>query len=270
MHEILLAGTATAYLAAVLFLYFSILKSSPRLRTFSILATGAGMLMHFIAQYQHWFTQGFTEITILNVLSLCALAVVVILVISSFLQKSLFDAGLIAIPIATVAVLLENFLVAPGTVLSTQSPEIASHILSSVMAFGVLSVAGVYALFVALIDHFLRQHHLNNLVRTLPALDILEALLFQLIGAGFILLTISLGTGLLFVNDLFAQHLAHKTILSIIAWLIFGTLLWGRWFRGWRGRVAVRLTLAGIVLLLLSYFGRKLVLEVLLERSWQT
>ena len=138
------------------------------------------------------------------------------------------------------------------------------------MAFGVLSVAGVYALFVTLIDHFLRQHHLNRLIRTLQALEVLEGLLFQLIAAGFILLTISLGSGLLFVDDLFAQHLAHKTILSMITWLIFGTLLWGRRFRGWRGRVAVRMTLAGILLLLLSYFGSKLVLEVLLERSWQT
>ena len=270
MHEILLTGTATAYLAAVLFLYYSIAKSSTGLRTFAVVATGLGMLMHVCAQYQHWFTNHFAEITILNIWSLCALVVVALLVISSFLKKSLFDAGLIAIPIAAVVVLLEKFLVAPGTVLSTNSPEIASHILSSVMAFGVLSVAGVYALFVSIIDHFLRKHHLNKLVRTLPALDILETLLFQLIFAGFLLLTVSLGTGLLFVNDLFAQHLAHKTILSIIAWIIFGTLLWGRWFRGWRGRVAVRMTLAGIVLLLLSYFGSKLVLEVLLDRSWQT
>ena len=102
------------------------------------------------------------------------------------------------------------------------------------------------------------------------ALEVLEGLLFQLIAAGFILLTVSLGSGMIFINDLFAQHLAHKTILSIVAWLVFGTLLWGRRFRGWRGRVAVRMTLAGILLLLLSYFGTKLVLEVLLERSWQT
>jgi len=104
----------------------------------------------------------------------------------------------------------------------------------------------------------------------LPALDMLERLLFQLITAGLVFLTISLASGLLFVNDLFAQHLAHKTILSIFAWLVFGILLWGRKFRGWRGRVAVRMTLAGIVLLLLSYFGSKLVLEIILNRSWQT
>jgi ABC-type uncharacterized transport system permease subunit len=270
MHEFLFASTAIAYLGAVLFLYYSILKSSDRLRTLAKLSTTAGLILHSVSQYQLWLAADVTGISILNILSLCALVVVALLVASLFLKKPVFDAGLIALPIAVFAVGAEWLLDIPGAHLGEVSTEISAHILSSVLAFGVLSVAGVYALFVALIDHFLRQHHLNRLIRTLPALDILERLLFQLIGIGFVLLTISLGTGLIFVSDMFAQHLAHKTILSIIAWLVFGALLWGRRFRGWRGRVAVRMTLAGIVLLLLSYFGSKLVLEVLLERSWQT
>ena len=138
------------------------------------------------------------------------------------------------------------------------------------VAFGLLSIAAVYALFAAIIDHFLRHHHLNPFVRALPALEVLEGLLFRLIGTGFIVLTVSLASGIMFINDIFAQHLVHKTILSITAWLVFGLLLWGRWKFGWRGRVAVRMTLAGIVLLLLSYFGSKLVLEVFLGRSWQS
>jgi ABC-type uncharacterized transport system permease subunit len=142
------------------------------------------------------------------------------------------------------------------------------HIVTSVMAFGLLAMAGVYAGFVALLDHFLRHHHLNRLVRALPALDVLEALLFRLIAAGFVMLTVSLGTGLLFVSDLFAQHLVHKTVLSIVAWLIFGLLLWGRHARGWRGRTAVRLTVAGVIVLVLAYFGSKAVLEVVLQRDW--
>jgi ABC-type uncharacterized transport system permease subunit len=270
MHNILLAGTAFAYLGAVLFLYFSITKSSPGLRKLATLATGAGLVLHSIVQYQHWLGNGLPVISILHVLSLCSLAIVALLMISLPLKKPLFDASLVALPIAITVVLMEWLIDVPGTHLNAGSPEITIHILSSIMAFGVLSVAGVYATFVALIDHFLHRHHLNPLVRTLPALDILESLLFQLITAGFALLTISLATGLMFVSDLFAQHLVHKTVLSIIAWMVFGTLLWGRWFRGWRGRVAVRMTLAGILLLLLSYFGSKLVLEIMLERSWQT
>lgn len=270
MHDILLLVSAITYLASVLFLYFSILKTSEGLRKLAMVGTGVGVALHSAAQYQHWFTGVLTELNILNILSLCALVVVALLMTSLLLRKSIFDAGLVTLPIATVVLLMEWSIDIPGTVLTTTSTGITAHILSSVLAFGVLSIAGVYALFVALIEHFLRSHHLNRLMQMLPALDILETLLFQLITIGFALLTISLGTGLLFVSDLFAQHLAHKTVLSILAWLVFGILLWGRRFRGWRGRVAVRTTLAGIVLLLLSYFGSKLVLELLLERHWQT
>ena len=74
----------------------------------------------------------------------------------------------------------------------------------------------------------------------------------------------------MFINDIFAQHLVHKTILSILTWLVFGVLLFGRWRYGWRGSLAVRLTLAGVALLVLSYFGTKAVLEIVLGRSWQS
>ena len=102
--------------------------------------------------------------------------------------------------------------------------------------------------------------------RYLPSLQFMESFLFQLIGVGFALLTLSLTSGWLFVDDIFAQRLAHKTLLSIFAWIIFGTLLLGRAFAGWRGRTAVRLTLVGFSLLTLAYFGSKMVLEIILAR----
>ena len=175
-----------------------------------------------------------------------------------------------ALPIAAAILVLEWVL--PGEVipLTDASLGTAVHIVTSVLAFGLLSIAGVYALFVIIIDHFLRNHHLSPLVRMLPPLEVLEDLLFRLIFFGFLLLTASLASGLMFINDIFAQHLVHKTILSILAWLVFGVLLFGRWRYGWRGSLAVRMTLAGIVLLLLSYFGSKLVLEIILGKGWQS
>src|SRR3546814_4793747 len=95
----------------------------------------------------------------------------------------------------------------------------------------------------------------------------MERLLFQLIGIGFVLLSLTLISGLWFIHDWLAQHLAHKTILSITAWLIFGTLLWGRVRHGWRGRVAIRWALAGYAMLFLAYFGSKLILEEILDRK---
>jgi len=269
MHECLLAVAAASYLAAGALLYFSFLKSVKALRPAAIAVTCAGAAVQTVSQYQHWFSPGSVEINFLDVLSLCVLVVAALLLLSLLLEKPLFDAGLVALPTGALVLILQWLLDVPGTEIPPRSAQVTSHIVSSVTAFGVLSIAAVYALFVALLDHFLRRHHLNRLVRRFPSLETLERMLFQLITAGFVVLTASLGTGLLFVNDLFAQHLAHKTILSIIAWIVFGVLLWGRYFRGWRGRLAVRLTLAGVLLLLLSYFGSKLVLEVFLERSWQ-
>jgi ABC-type uncharacterized transport system permease subunit len=91
--------------------------------------------------------------------------------------------------------------------------------------------------------------------------------MFQLIGAGLVLLTLSLITGFLFLEDMFAQHLAHKTILSLLAWLVFAILLLGRYRSGWRGRIAIRWTLGGFISLMLAYFGSKMVLELILNRT---
>jgi ABC-type uncharacterized transport system permease subunit len=228
----------------------------------------AGVLLHSIAQYQHWAPNGPIEVNFLNVLSLSALVVTTILVLSTALRQPMFDTGLLALPLAALLLLAEWAIPAPGSLYGDNAPAIAVHVTFSILAFGLLSLAGVYAFFVALIDHFLRGHHLNPLVRALPPLAVMETLLFRLIGTGFLLLTVSLSTGLLFVNDLFAQHLAHKSILAITAWLVFGALLFGRIAWGWRGRMAVRLTLAGVALLILAYFGSKLVLEVFLHTSW--
>lgn len=266
----MLALTATLYLLAVVLLYLSIRHTAPGSRKASISIASIAALLHLLTQAQLWLGAEIAQISILNVFSLCALTAVTLLLGSVLFRRSLFDAGLVALPIASVALLAEWLIPVPATVMETHSTAVTIHVFSSITAFGILSVAGVYALFAALIDYFLRRHHLNRLIRTLPALEVLEGLLFQLIAAGFIVLTVSLATGLLFVSDLFAQHLVHKTVLSILAWLVFGALLWGRHFRGWRGRLAVRLTLAGIGLLLLSYFGSKLVLEVLLGQSWQS
>lgn len=268
MHDKILLITAACYLVAAILLYLAMAEGSKIKRAFAAGITLVGVVLHFWAESQHWVIPTSPQVSLLNILSLCALVTVAIPLATFPFKNSLFDASLMALPISVMILLAEGIITAPVLEITSTSGHITAHIFTSVIAFGVLSIAGVYATFIALIDHLLRQHSVNKLVQNLPALDKLEGLLFHLIKAGFAVLTISLVTGLVFVNDLFGQHLAHKTILSIFAWLIFALLLWGRWKRGWRGLVAVRMTLAGIALLLLSYFGSKLVLEVLLERSW--
>jgi ABC-type uncharacterized transport system permease subunit len=151
---------------------------------------------------------------------------------------------------------------------SAPGVELTAHILLSMGAAALLFAAAVTALLLVFLDRRLHARRLADLPRVLPPLDALETVMFRLIGAGFVLLTLALLTGLVFVNNLFEQHLIHKTVLSIIAWVLFGILLFGRVRYGWRGRAAVRWALSGFGMLTLAYFGSKFVLETVLGRHW--
>ena len=269
-HDLPLILAAVLYIVSAGLLYRSIGKRSASMQRTSFGFAVAGVLLHGVAQYAHWFAGDVPDVSLAPLLSLCALVIIVLLLTSTLTEKRLYTAGLVALPLAAIVLALELVIPHQPFTLEKMSNGIAVHMISSVLAFGLLSIAGVYAFFVFVIDHFLRRHHLNPVVRTLPPLEVLEHLLFQLITAGFLMLTVSLGSGIIFINDIFAQHLVHKTILSILTWLVFGVLLFGRWRYGWRGSLAVRMTLAGVLLLVLSYFGTKLVLEVILGRSWQS
>jgi ABC-type uncharacterized transport system permease subunit len=146
--------------------------------------------------------------------------------------------------------------------------QLTAHILLSMAAAALLLAAAVSALVLVFMDRRLRARRIIDLPSVLPPLDAVEKVMFRLIGAGFGLLTLALLTGFIFVTNLRTQHLEHKTILSCIAWVLFGVLLIGRIRYGWRGRPAVRWTLSGFGFLILAYFGSKFVLETLLGRHW--
>lgn len=146
--------------------------------------------------------------------------------------------------------------------------KIQLHVVLSLFSAGFLTLAAAQSVTVAVQDRLIHAATSNRIVMALPPLQSMEQLLFVLISLGFFILSLALLSGLLFVDDLLAQHLAHKTVLSIVAWAIFGGLLWGRWRRGWRGRTAIRWALSGYGMLILAYFGSKLILEQILSRHW--
>jgi len=146
--------------------------------------------------------------------------------------------------------------------------ELTAHILLSMAAAALLFAAAVTAILLVILDRRLRTRRIADLSSALPPLDALEKIMFRLVAAGFGLLTLALITGFVFVTNLFTQNLVQKTVLSLIAWLIFGVLLIGRLRFGWRGRSAVRWTLSGFGILAVAYFGVKFVLEYLFGRHW--
>lgn len=191
---------------------------------------------------------------------------IALLILFATLNKPVEKLGIAVFP--TAAILLGLDMALPHKTQTSLHYDwpMSVHILTSIAAFSLLNVAALQAMLLAIQDRQLRSHQPKRLIRSLPPLQAMESLLFQMIGAGLFFLTISLISGFLFIDDLFAQHLAHKTVLSIIAWLVFSALLLGRIRYGWRGQIAIRWTLAGFVLLLLAYFGSKLVLEIILQK----
>jgi ABC-type uncharacterized transport system permease subunit len=197
--------------------------------------------------------------------SLVALIVALLLLIAA-INKPVEKLGLAVLPIAALMLTLElNFDDKPH-LLQVYNWQMTTHILTSIIAFSLLNIAALQAILLAIQDQQLKSHPPKRFIQSLPPLQTMETLLFQMLGVGVFFLSISLISGFIFVENLFAQHLVHKTVLSILAWLIFSSLLLGRSRYGWRGQIAIQWTLIGFVSLLLAYFGSKLVLELILHR----
>jgi ABC-type uncharacterized transport system permease subunit len=128
-------------------------------------------------------------------------------------------------------------------------------------------LASFQAALLAAQNNHLHKRQNTRFIRTLPSLEDMEHFLFRLIAIGVILLSFSLLSGFYFLDNLFGSHVAHKTILSIISWVIFTSLLIGRWKYGWRGKTAVRWTLAGFIVLALAFFGTKFIQEYILDKN---
>jgi len=146
--------------------------------------------------------------------------------------------------------------------------QLQAHILVSLFAYGLLTVGCIVAVFALVQDRRLRAGRLSPVNNLFAPLETTERLLFGIAAAGFATLLLAILSGFLFVENLFAQHLVHKTALSLLALVLFGILIAGRHFAGWRGRAAVLLYLWGFVILCLAYFGSRFVLENILGRTW--
>lgn len=230
------------------------------------LAAGA-LLLHGAILYVD-LIRGDLNLGITHSASLIAWAVTALFLLA-VLFEPVDSLGIVILPLSAVSVFVAwQWPGAASSVLSGATTAQTSHIIISMLAYSLLSVAVVQSLVLAFQERALHRHQAGGFLRNLPPLETMERLLFRMIAVGFLLLTLTLVSGVFFSEQVFGKPLRfnHHIVLSIVAWAVFGTLLVGRWRFGWRGRTAVRLTLAGFVLLVLGYFGTKFVLEVLLNR----
>ena len=156
----------------------------------------------------------------------------------------------------------------PHVLVNAASPAFRAHFIIAMLAYSLFTLAALHAMLMAVAERQLHSGRLSRTLSSLPPLLTMEALLFRLIGIAFVLLTLTLASGIIFSETLFGKafRFDHKTVFAITSWLLFGALLFGRWMWGWRGRIALRWTLAGFIALVLAYVGSRFVIEVLLGR----
>jgi ABC-type uncharacterized transport system permease subunit len=266
------ANTMTLYvnLAAIFFYVIAGLyaikcfaRQQPIHRTALFAVIAAALLFHGGGIYGLSAAHTGVQLGFFSVSSLIFWVINLIVLVSSF-KKALHNLFILLSPLSVLAVGASLI----GHDADVQiSYQLASHVILSILAYSLLTIATLQALLLAYQNHQLKSKHTIGNVRLLPPLQTMESLLFELLWAGEILLTLSILSGMWFLEDIFAQHLAHKTVFSIAAWVIYALLLWGRHRLGWRGYTAIRWTLGGFALLMLAYFGSKLVLELILQRS---
>ena len=230
------------------------------------LVTAIAMHLHLRTLLETVVPEGSLSLTLPGAVSLIALQLALIALVAA-LDATL--RGLTAALLFIAAVLSlatgNTEAAAAGSELTWQ---IQMHVLLSMFAYGLLTAGAIVAVYALVQDRRLRAAKMTALNHLFAPLDTTENLLSGISVVGFAVLALSVVSGIMFVENLFAQHLVHKTTLSLLALLVFGVLITGRLVAGWRGKRAVYLYLGGFFILCLAYFGSRFILEEVLNRSW--
>ena len=227
----------------------------------------AALLLHAWMAGREFATPDGLDLSLPNAVSIVA-ALVALVAWASGLLKTLPVVGTVVLPVAAIASLLPVFVTNPHRFPYAGEPWAALHVAVALVSYSLFLVAALQALLLMGLEKRLRRHLPDPGATGLPPLLTLERFLFRLVTVGFVLLTLTLASGILFSEQIFGKPMlfTHRNVLSLLGWFTFGALLWGRWRYGWRGRVALRWIVAGTVFVFLASLGEKFVLEVLLRR----
>ncbi len=226
------------------------------------------LALHALTLSQELFGAGGMRFGFSLALSLMLWLALVLYWIESFYTR-LEGLQMIGLPLAAASVLLPLLFPGQHLLFNVDSLAFRTHFLVAMLAYSLFTLAALHALLMAVAGKRLHSGRVSPLIASLPPLMTMETLLFRLIHVAFVLLTLTVISGVFFSEALFGKALPfdHKTVFAIVAWFIFAALLVGRHLRGWRGRLALRWTLAGFIALLLAYVGSRFVIEVILARA---
>jgi len=276
-----LAAAAYALLGASL--WRSLARGAPAVQAGRAARTGllGALLLHGAALYQAMLSGPGLHLGWALALSAAVWLGMIVFWLESLLVQ-IDGMQLLLLPMATVATLLAAAFPHGLTVGHADNPWLRAHLLIALAAYALITVAALHAMLMAALDRKLHRPLpaaggeegapsaiMGRMLDSMPPLLVQEQLLFRLIGIGFGVLTLAVGSGSVISMLLTGQVLPfdHKTVFTLLSWVTFGLLLLGRQISGWRGRVALRWTLTGFAFLLLAYTGSRFVLEVILHRG---
>jgi len=243
--------------------------SAPQgIRVWERAALAAALLLHGHTLYGELFGDGAMRFGFSSALSLMLWLTVLMYWVESF-HARLEGLQPLVLPLAGICALLPGLFPGQHLLTDVTSTIFRVHFFIAMVAYSLFTLAALHAIMMAVAERRLHRGELTTPLAKLPPLLTMESLLFHLITVAFVLLTLTLVSGIAFSETLFGKALEfnHKTLFSILSWLIFAVLLIGRHARGWRGRKALHWTLAGFATLLLAYIGSRFVLEVILGRA---
>ena len=230
-------------------------------------AIAVALLLQGAGLYTELFSSGSLRFSFSLAASLMLWLAVLIYWLESF--RSRMD-GMqpMVLPLAALSTALPVAFPQTHEIAYAQAMGFKMHFLVAMLAYSLFTLSALHAVFMGFIEHKLHRKTLSRHQASLPSILSMESLLFRMIGIAFLLLTLTLISGLAFSEQIFGKAfvLDHKTVFAFASWVIFAALLFGRYNYGWRGRIALRWTLAGFLLLILAYIGSRFVLEVLLGR----
>jgi ABC-type uncharacterized transport system permease subunit len=243
-------------------------SSGPPVR-FELMLFPVALVVHGMLIYRRVLAPDGLDLGVANAISILAWLTVLIYWLAGLAYAGLIGVlGLMA-PLAFVAVVLQAAVPSSHVVTYGGNPLFALHFVIAMLAYSLFFIATVHALVMLAEEHWLHRGVLPPFLKSVPPLLEMEALLFRILLAAFVLLTFTLVSGVFFSEELFGKPFkttSHKMVFAFVSWLIFGGLLVGHHVQGWRGRKAVNWTLAGFTALLLAYVGSKVVLELILKR----
>ncbi|MDM1492698.1 cytochrome C assembly family protein [Acinetobacter indicus] len=255
-----------AYTTSFWYLFIHLMSKRAPNHWFIGIVLGLGLCLHAAVLYNDMLLPMGINYNVFNLMSFTSGLMLLLSVLFST-YRPVIALNLIGIPVAATGLILGHSFSGLNLFVENNSLGLDIHILLSLSAYAVLLMATIHAVLLWFQNRELKNKQKRRIwVNLLPPFQAMEELLFDMLIAGFILLTLALGFGFLTIDNFFAQHLAHKTAFSIISWFIYGALLLGRYKFGWRGQKAIRFTIIGFFLLALGFIGSKFVLQMILGK----